>query len=239
MPRDPYYSRTEVSNSDLTALKEMIHPSPIMGDRDKAFRFGTLFDALVTEPARVNHYTLTVDDTLYSSDDFRLATEMHRSLRLTARHDPLLDRVLREADTQCVMIRQAQQFAYGPLTYTLPTRCKWDWWLPSLLFGGDLKSTAAATQAEFDEAVDRFDWDRSRAWYMDIARSDRDFIYAVSKRNCRVFRLLVERDEPIYTAGRDKYEELAFQYWLIHSTFSASPTSTVAASDNSDNSDPL
>lgn len=229
MNPDPYYSRTEVSNSDLTALKEMLHPSPIVGDRERAFRFGTLFDAIITEPERVDYYRLTVDDQPYSDDDFLLAREMHRSLRLTARHDPLLDRVLREADTQCVMVREAQRFEYGPLEYTLPTRCKWDWWLPSLLFGGDLKSTGAATQAEFDEAVDLFDWDRSRAWYMDIARSDRDFIYAVSKRNCQVFRLLIERDDPVYAAGRDKYDELAFQYWLLHSTFN--PAAPPAASD--------
>ena len=44
---------------------------------------------------------------------------------------------------------------------------------------------------EFDEAVDFFDWDRSRAWYMDIAGSDRDFIYAISKRNGCVFKKFI------------------------------------------------
>lgn len=47
---DPYYDRPEVSNSDLTSLKEILHPRPITGDRERAFRFGTLVDALITEP---------------------------------------------------------------------------------------------------------------------------------------------------------------------------------------------
>ena len=63
--------------------------------------------------------------------------------------------------------------------------------------------------------MDFFDWDRSRAWYMDIARSDCDFIYAISKRNCNVFTTRIRRDDPVYLRGRDKYLELAFQYWCL------------------------
>lgn len=57
---DEYYNRTEVSNSDLTALRDIIHPRPQFGDREAAFRFGTLVDAIITEPARVDYYRLTV-----------------------------------------------------------------------------------------------------------------------------------------------------------------------------------
>ena len=70
-------------------------------------------------------------------------------------------------------------------------------------------------EQEFDEAVDFFDWDRSRAWYMDIAHSDRDFIYAISKKNCKVFKKFINRGDEIYNRGREKYEELAFQWWLL------------------------
>jgi hypothetical protein len=69
------------------------------------------------------------------------------------------------------MVNKGQRFQYGNFEYTLDTRCKWDWWLPTYGFGGDLKSTFASTQKQFDEAIDFFDWDRSRAWYMDIAGS--------------------------------------------------------------------
>ena len=210
-----YYSRPEVSNSDLTQLKNLLHPRLQYGDREEAFRFGSLVDALVTEPNRVNRYRFTVDDVQYTEDEFEHATQMLRALRSEARRDAFLAKVLETADTQRCMFNKAQRFQYGGFTFTLDTRCKWDWYLPRAGWGGDLKTTFAATQKEFDEAVDFFDWDRSRAWYMDIARSDRDFIYGISKKNGCVFKKFINRDDAIYKRGREKYEELAFQYWCL------------------------
>ena len=210
-----YYSRPEVSNSDLTQLKNLLHPRLQYGDREEAFRFGSLVDALVTEPNRVNRYRFTVDDVQYTEDEFEHATQMLRALRSEARRDAFLAKVLETADTQRCMFNKRQQFQYGGFSFSLDTRCKWDWFLTSYGFGGDLKTTFASTQKEFDEAVDFFDWDRSRAWYMDIARSDRDFIYGISKKNGCVFKKFINRDDAIYKRGREKYEELAFQYWCL------------------------
>ena len=79
---DTYYQRSEVSNSDLTALKNILHPVPMSDEiRQRAFHFGTLVDALITEPERVNHYQRTVDDVVYSEEDFLHGKEMLRSLR--------------------------------------------------------------------------------------------------------------------------------------------------------------
>lgn len=212
---DTYYLRSEVSNSDLTELKNILHPKMQFGDKEVAFRFGNLVDAIITEPARVDYYRLTVDDEAYSEDEFRHAKEMQKALRMEARKDAFLAKVLEYADTQQFMVNKAQQFSYCDFPFTLDTRCKWDWWLEAAHFGGDLKTTFASSQQQFEEAVDFFDWDRSRAWYMDIAHSDRDFIYAISKKNCKVFKKFITRGDEIYTRGRGKYEELAFQYWCL------------------------
>lgn len=214
---DTYYRRSEVSNSDLTALKQMLHPALCANPaaRERAFRFGSLVDAVITEPERVDYYARTVDGEPYSEEDFRHAREMYRSLRSEARRDPFLAKVLAEAETQRVMVNHGQQMEYGEFPFALDTRCKWDWWLAKYNFGGDLKTTSASTQSEFDAAMDVFDWDRSRAWYMDIARSDRDFIYAISKRNGCVFKSFITRGDETYLRGRDKYQELAFQYWCL------------------------
>ena len=213
---DTYYDRPEVSNSDLTALKELLHPRLQFGNREEAFRFGSLVDAIITEPARVNYYRLTVDDVQYTEVEFRHAREMYKALRMEARDDGFLDYVLRNAETQRFMVNPGQRFEYCGFPFFLDTRCKWDWWLDGPGFGGDLKSTFASSQKEFDEAVDFFDWDRSRAWYMDVAGSDHDFIYAISKKNCKVFRKQITRGDAVYNAGREKYEELAFQYWCLN-----------------------
>lgn len=212
---DPYYLRTEVSNSDLTELKNFLHPRPQYGDKEAAFRFGSLVDALVTEPSRVNYYARTVDDEVYSEEEFEHGKAMHSALLAEARHDAFLAKILDEADGQKTMVNHNQYFTYAGFHFCLDTRCKWDWWLARYGFGGDLKTTAASSQKEFDDAVDFFDWDRSRAWYMDIAGSDRDFIYAISKKNNRIFKKFITRDDETYKRGREKYEELAFRYWSL------------------------
>lgn len=215
MDEKNYYERSEVSNSDLTALKNLLHPRLQFGDREAAFRFGTLVDAIITEPERVNRYRLTVDDVQYTEDEFRHAQSMLDALRASARHDTFLAYVLGHSSTQTAMVNAGQLFHYGGFPFQLDTRCKWDWWLNDAGFGGDLKTTFASSQKEFDEAIDFFDWDRSRAWYMDIAHSDRDFIYAISKKNGRVFKHFINRGDATYQRGREKYEELAFQYWCL------------------------
>lgn len=213
---DEYYRRSEVSNSDLTELKNLLHPRPQFGDKEAAFRFGTLVDAVITEPERVNYYRFTVDDVQYTEDEFLVAQDMYRSLKMEAKRDPFLAKVLEMAETQRFMVNRQQMFQYGGFHFALDTRCKWDWFFPLMNFGGDLKTTFATTQNQFDEAVDFFDWDRSRAWYMDIAQSDRDFIYAISKQNGRVFKKFINRGDEIYRRGREKYEELAFQWWCLN-----------------------
>lgn len=213
---DEYYQRSEVSNSDLTELKNLLHPHMQFGDKEAAFRFGSIVDAIITEPSRVDFLHMTIDGEQCSEEEFLHAREMQRALRAEARRDQFLAKVLEHADTQRFMVNKQQEFSNGGFTFHLDTRCKWDWWLPMANFGGDLKTTFASTQAEFDNAVDFFDWDRSRAWYMDIAHSDRDFIYAISKKNCNIFKKFINRGDDIYNRGREKYEELAFQYWAFN-----------------------
>ncbi|MEA4949067.1 MAG: hypothetical protein VB068_05380 [Petrimonas sp.] len=212
---DTYFNRNEVSNSDLTELKNLLYPRTQYGDKEKAFKFGTLIDAIITEPDRVDFYKLTVDDVECLKEDFDLAIEMRKSLIAESRKDTFLANVLKHASTQSVSIRQNQVFDYCGFEFTLDTRCKWDWHLQSANFGGDLKSTFAESQKQFEEAIDFFDWDRSRAWYMDIIGSDRDFIYAISKKNCKVFKYFIQRGDKTYEKGKEKYLDLAFKYWQL------------------------
>ena len=209
-----YYNRKEVSNSTLTELKNLLYPQTMYGDKEKAFKFGNLIDAMITEPDRVDFYSLKVDDVQYLEEDFRLAEEMRKSLLIESRKDTFLANVLKHSDTQKVSIKKDQVFDYSGFKFSLDTRCKWDWFIP-IGFGGDLKSTAAATQKQFEDSMDFFDWDRSRAWYMDIVGSDRDFIYAISKKNCKVFKYFITRGDATYERGKEKYLDLAFKYWQL------------------------
>jgi hypothetical protein len=221
-PFDPYYSRSEVSNSDLTSLKYKLHPQLDFvkdKDRTKAFRMGTLVDALVTEPTKANHFRKTVDDEQYTDEEWKWGKAQLEKLRKAAKKDPFLDHVLKHADGQKWFTNPCQHFDVGCYSFDLATRCKFDWWLG--FFGGDLKTTTATSQSQFENAIDFFEWDRSRAWYMDLTNSinplygNQDFIYAVSKTANKVFFKKIIRGDETYERGREKYLELAFKYWLF------------------------
>ena len=210
---DEYYNRSEVSNSDLTALKEQLYPRPQYGDREAAFYFGSIVDALITEPTRVDFINKLVDGEPVDEEIWLHAREMQRVLRAEARHDPFLAKVLEIADTQRFMVNKAQEFDNGGFCSLLTLVASGTGGCRLLTSEETLKTTAAATDAEFNDAIDFFDWDRSRAWYMDIAHSDNDFIYAISKQNNRVFKKFIKRGDDVYSRGREKYEDLAYKYW--------------------------
>ena len=207
---DPYYSRPEISNSDLTWLKNKLFPR-WMPDPTNAFRFGSLIDAMITEPVRIDYYKRTLDGEAYSGDDFALAEDMKRAYY----RDPLCAQIAQQASGQVAMAIR-KKFDYRGLEFELPIRCKWDLWIDSLMWGGDIKSTSCTTQKQFEEACRFFDYDRSRAWYMDIAGSDRDIIIGISKKNLRIFKVPITRNSTIYRDGYNKYNELAFRWHMLY-----------------------
>lgn len=221
-PNDLYYQRSEVSNSDLTTLKYKLYPAlchTTESQKNKAFHLGTLVDAFITEISKVNFYRITVDDEQYTQEEFDWGMKMRQAILSEANRDDFLKFVLDNAETQRFMVVKDQRFDYSCFNFDLSTRCKWDWWLRT--FGGDLKTTVATTQEQFEQCIDFFDWDRSRAWYMDIAHElnpdhgNKDFIYAISKKNFKVFRKMITRGDGIYKRGREKYIDLAFKYWTL------------------------
>lgn len=219
---DEYYSRSEVSNSDLTALRNKLYPGMDFvkpAAKKKAFHLGTLVDGLVTEPKNCNHFRLTVGEEQYTRDEWNWGKQMLEKLRNAAKKDAFLDYVLKNAIGQKVFINPCQHFDVGCYQFDLPTRCKFDFWLP--LFGGDLKTTAATTQKQFEDAIDFMDWDRSRAFYMMLVNSldqrlgKQDFLYGVSKTANKVFYKKIEWGDELFERGREKVNDLAFKMWLF------------------------
>jgi hypothetical protein len=71
---DPYFTRKEVSNSDLTALKYRLsgHELPNMTE---VFAFGNLVDAMITEPDRIDWWRKLMDG--QPAKDFDKAKKMY------------------------------------------------------------------------------------------------------------------------------------------------------------------
>lgn len=207
--KDPYYSRPEVSNSDLSALKKLLHGGPDF-DPTEAYKFGTLFDCMLTEQDKVNFYNYTCSGEQHKKEDFEIARQMKRSFF----KDDLARRMIENAETQKIMIRE-MLIEFEGFSFSLPVRCKWDIWMPKLNWGGDIKSTTATSQKQFEAAARHFDYDRQRAFYMDISGSNQDILIAVSKVNFQVFKIPIKRGDEFFNSGQQKYKELAFQYWNL------------------------
>ena len=216
-PVDNYFGRVEVSNSDLSWLKmEMLNPVERRDFRD-AYRMGSLIDAMITEPLRVNYF----ENKLYNypepghheqftADEFATCERM----KVAFRQDEFCQNLLRQSTGQAVMSAPVE-FSCGGFDFTLPMRCKFDLWSDELKWGGDIKSTTATTQKQFEDAVRYFDYDRQRAEYMLISGAKRDMLIGISKINFKVFKIPITINSPTFIYGHAKLTELALRWWTL------------------------
>jgi hypothetical protein len=199
-----YFSRPEVSNSTLSELKRQLSGREF-DEPVEAYAFGSLLDAMITEPRRVNFIEKTFDG--LPAANFDVAKQMAKAFS----KEDVSKSILKFSDFQKVSITR-RQMEYNGVSFELDCRCKWDF------FGhisGDIKSTAATSQKQFVAACHHFDYFRSRAWYMDIDNTKRDVIIGISKVNFKVFYVPIWRGDNLYELGRQQYTELAFKYWAL------------------------
>lgn len=198
-----YYSRPEVSNSTLTALK-MELAGQTFGENNN-FLFGSLVDAMLTEPHRVDKFEKTLDG-INVSDIWNGAYNCVKAIRNHKTYHFIVNSKKQKVSTSIFNLN------WEGLEYSIPVRCKWDF------FGyvsGDIKTTSATSQKQFDEQCEFLDYYRARAFYMDIEKTYKDLLIGVSKVNYKVFTKIITRDDEYYKKGKEQYEELCFKYWAL------------------------
>ncbi|MDR1938765.1 MAG: PD-(D/E)XK nuclease-like domain-containing protein [Tannerellaceae bacterium] len=208
---DNYYHRNEVSNSDLSWLKDRLYPKETVHDPTAAYAFGSLIDAMITEPERVNYFKRTMDGKRIKKELFDNAAGMKKAFW----NDEFCRSITEHSQGQKISVLHDKKFDYRDYEFKLDVRCKWDIWREDWKWGGDIKSTTATTQAQFEAAARYFDYDRQRAWYMDIENAERDVLIGISKANHKIFKIFINRDSEFYRSGKDKYMELAFRWFLL------------------------
>lgn len=208
-----YRAFPAVSNSDLGWLEEYWLPYQQVIDLRKAYANGTLIDAMITEPHKVDFFKRSVlgEDYQYSADEFAAAQEMKKAFF----RDPFCASFVKQCKFQHISYNPAFQVNYEGFDFRVPAKCKWDLFRPDIDLSGDIKSTACTTQKQCEEVVRHFAYDRSRAWYMDLENRSNDILIFISKVNFKVFKVPVKRDGNIYREGKQKYQELAFRWWYL------------------------
>lgn len=209
MNQDPYFGRSEVSNSDLHDLHRMLYGG---NDRDPtdAYRFGTLIDAMVTEPEVVDFFKRTCHGEQYTAEEFRIGIKMRDAFR----KDKIAAQIIPLCTFQQVF-NGPVKLKYGNSEFSIPMRCKYDLWMPSLGYGGDIKSTTATTQKQFEEACRFFDYDQQRAVYMSQSGAKHDVLIGISKVNYKVFKLFINRGDAFFNSGMQKFTDIAFKWWEL------------------------
>lgn len=206
-----YYKRSEVSNSDLSQLKNDLNPKSVVNDPYLSYRFGNLLDVIITEPNRADFFKRKIEDEQFSLKEFKKAERMKNAFL----KDDFCRDLIKEATFQDVSIKN-REFSFRGITFNLPCRCKWDVLLRQYKLGADIKTTTAKTQREFEAAITYFEYDRQSAWYMDLEDTEEHIIIGISKENNKVFKYFINRKSNMYINGKDKYEYLAFKWWLLY-----------------------
>lgn len=201
-----YFQIPAVSNSTLTQFKYEISGQQ-KPDLTEAFFFGSLVDAMLTEPHRVSMIAKTYDGCNVNPELFRKAKKCYEAVR----DDINAWAFIRNAEKQKVTVRP-RTFYWNDIEFTFVCKCKWDFFG---FISGDIKTIAATSQKQFEDACIRLDYYRARAWYMDLEHTDRDIIIGVSKVNYKVFFVRIERGDEKYNLGRGQYEDLIFKYWAL------------------------
>jgi len=185
-----YRAYPAVSNSDLSWLDEQFKPLQFKIDLQIAYANGTLIDAMITEPEKVDFFKLKVqgEDYQYSNDEFEVAREMKKSFY----RDSFCAEFAKSCKFQHISLVEDFKINYNGFNFSLPAKCKWDMFRTDIDLSGDIKSTACTTQKQVEEALRYFDYDRSRAWYMDIENRNNDILIFISKVNFKIFKVPIK-----------------------------------------------
>lgn len=204
-----------VSNSDLGWLQEYWLPNDVVIDLRTAYANGTLIDAMITEPNKVNVFKRKVvgEEYDYSKEEFENAYAMKRAFM----KDPFCKQMLQNCSFQRITYKPEFKVNYEGFDFIVPGKCKWDLFHELIDLSGDIKSTACTTQKQCEEAFRYFEYDRSRAWYMDLEGRNNDIVIFISKVNHKIFKIPVKRGSELYNDGKKKYQELAFRWWYLFS----------------------
>jgi len=173
---------------------------------------------MATEPSKLNFFKRTHSDYEfpYTKEDWTKAEKMVKSLN----KDEYYRTIKPYCEYQTVFVGDVH-LKYGTFEFTLRMRCKFDLWMKAFYHGGDLKSTAAKTQKEFESACIHFGYPRQRVVYMLLSGAKKDMLIGVSKENYKVFKIPIVEGDAFYNMGLEDLTDLGFKYYTLFNDFAA------------------
>lgn len=174
-----------------------------MFDLIDAYRFGSLLDAVITEPEKVSTIEHTPAELLQCKAMFQSFLKQ-----------PFCAQVHKSFDKQFELYCDDLPFEYNGVKFKLPFKMRADF--RRRPFMADLKSTACTTQKSFEAACEQFDYDRQAAVYMKMTGDKSFMLIGVSKvKPYNVFQVAIKDGDERHKSGVEKMNELAFKMWVL------------------------
>jgi PDDEXK-like domain of unknown function (DUF3799) len=204
-----YFDHPALSNSRLSQFEQETSGRDAF-DSTQAFRTGHLCDAFVTEPKKLDYIQYQIDGLphQYTKEEFGWGQRARRAFY----DDPVCKNIAQQSYMQVEMYETVDFQDIGPVA----CKCKYDGWLPLVRWGWDLKTTQANSEADFTEWMDTFSVDRQIYFYMEVSASNKFCIFAINKRNFRIFKRFVNRGDATWQRGREKCLALVQKYTVIY-----------------------
>jgi hypothetical protein len=211
MSDELYFAHPYTSNSDLSKLV----PRPYSFNIQAAFSFGTLVHAAILQPHRINIIKNTLDGKPVEP------TAMVRALAMKAAFmlDQYCAGFLKSCSVEVEMYNANTDFEHQGRKFRIDTKRKYDMFNHVAGYGGDIKTTAAITPEEFRASVESFEYHRSRVFYAKGSGATRDIIIGISKVNCEIFKVFMQKGDRLWKAGEDRANELAWLWFNEHPPF--------------------
>lgn len=208
---DYYKIQGYCSNSALSKYND----SAFKVDATEAYRLGSLFDAVVTDPALINRLDNTITGTDYKFTDL----EYKRALKMKANmlNNPIAKVIFEHSQTQTEYFTESLTGTFNNIQFGVPFKSRLDFDASKKMgLIADLKRTFAKTQMQFEKAFDFFSYDRQAYCYMRMTNVERMVFIGVSSQNDDVFIININKNDAKYLSGKEKFNRLAFKWWLVN-----------------------
>ena len=205
-----YFDHPYCSNSMLTALGQELGLLPEFGgDKENAYRMGSLFDAIVTEPDKIDLIQMKIlySEYSFSQGEYEQCKKMKRNLELNPIYKTFL---LQNPDFQKEVYVEDFEFD----GFKLNMRAKLDYFITGMV--ADLKSTACTNQKSFENACVQFGYHRQMWLYCKLTGVKRAMIFGVSKvKPHNVFIVKMSENDDNWKAGEREITKLAYKYYML------------------------
>lgn len=209
-----YFTHPYCSNSTLSAMAyDLGLKARPGGDVYEAYRIGSLFDAVVTEPALLDLIQMSINGTEYkfTKSEYENCRKMKAALKANGLYRSMIKC---NPELQREIYFENMPFSYDGFDFSMNMRGKLDFFVPGMV--SDLKSTDTTTQNSFEAACEQFEYWRQMVLYCRMSGVNMASIFGVSKINKKVFHVMIRRGDDRWNIGEKQLNELAFKYYLTH-----------------------